>query len=283
MDSLSLKILPWNGHKAALSLTFDDGVPAHWEIAAPALERRGLRGTFFVVAGRSQDQQGWKRLVEGGHEVANHSISHKRTKDLGPGEDVRQVAEAKAALERILKVPIHTFAYPFTETTPGLKEAAQAHHFLSRGGQGRYYWAPQEDPDWSEVPSQVAMSSFPLSTYEKWVQETYRQESWTIFQLHGIEGGGEGWQPMPRAVFDGLLDLIASQKDKIWVAPFAEVGAYWKAQKIIEKALADAFPGRPIAWKRPDPFPAGVILKALWKGSPLSVPFDTGALPLGLL
>jgi peptidoglycan/xylan/chitin deacetylase (PgdA/CDA1 family) len=279
MDPLPLQILPWNGYKAALSLTFDDGVPAHWEIAAPELERRGLRGTFFVVAGRSQGQEGWRRLVKGGHEVANHSISHKRVKDLGPGEDVQQVAGAKELLEKALKVPIHTFAYPFTETTPGLKEAAQTHHFLSRGGQGNYYWTPGQEPDWSEVPSQVAMSDLPLSLYEEWVQETLRTQSWTVLQLHGIEGGGEGWQPMPRAIFDGLLDLIASQKDRIWVAPFAEVGAYWKAQKVVEEALKNGS----VNWKKPDPFPSGVVLKAIGQWKAFSIPFDAGILPPELL
>lgn len=279
MDPLPLQILPWNGYKAALSLTFDDGVPAHWEIAAPELEHRGLRGTFFVVAGRAQGLEGWKRLVHGGHEVANHSISHKRVKDLASGEDVQQVVEAKRILEEALKVPIHTFAYPFTETTPGLKKAARANHFLSRGGQGNYYWTPDQEPDWSEVPSQVAMSAFPLSLYEGWVQETLRTKSWTVLQLHGIEGGGEGWQPMPRAIFDGLLDLIASQKNRIWVAPFAEVGAYWKAQKVVEEASKTGS----VTWKKPDPFPSGVVLKALWKGRPVELPFDAETLPPELL
>jgi peptidoglycan/xylan/chitin deacetylase (PgdA/CDA1 family) len=274
-----LHILPWNGHTAALSLTFDDGVPAHWQIAAPELERRGLRATFYVVAGRSQGQEGWERLVSGGHEVANHSISHKRVKDLGPGEDVQQVVEAKTILEKTLKVPIHSFAYPFTETTPGLKEVARTNHFISRGGQGKYYWSPEEEPDWSEVPSQVAMSEFPLSTYEKWLQKNHRQKSWTILQLHGIEGGGEGWQPMPRPVFDSLLDLIAAQKGYVWVAPFAAVGAYWKAQKVVEKAIHEAGPGvQGITWQRPHPFPIGVILKAQSPKGPIDIPFDACSL-----
>ena len=279
MNPLPLKILPWNGHQAALSLTFDDGVPAHWEIAAPELEKRGLRGTFFVVAGRPQGQGGWRRLTEGGHEIANHSVSHKRVKDLAPGEDIRQVVEAKELLEETLKVPIHTFAYPFTETTPGLKEAARTHHFLSRGGQGQFYWTSEEEPDWSEIPSQVAMTDFPLAIYEGWIQEAIQFKSWTILQLHGIEGGGEGWQPMPRAIFNGLLDRVASRKERVWIAPFAEVGAYWKAQKVVEEAMKIGSN----TWKKPTPFPSGVILKALWKGEPISLPFDPETLPPGLL
>ena len=30
-----LKVVPWNGHKAATSLTFDDGDPIHLDVVIP--------------------------------------------------------------------------------------------------------------------------------------------------------------------------------------------------------------------------------------------------------
>ena len=34
--------------RGAISLTYDDALPCHWLLVAPALEAQGLRGTFYV-------------------------------------------------------------------------------------------------------------------------------------------------------------------------------------------------------------------------------------------
>ena len=40
----------WPGDAvAAVCLTYDDGLDCHVDIAAPALERHGFRGTFYVT------------------------------------------------------------------------------------------------------------------------------------------------------------------------------------------------------------------------------------------
>jgi len=43
--------------KPLVCLTFDDGYVDNFEIAAPALEARGLRGTFFITAGAVEAQK----------------------------------------------------------------------------------------------------------------------------------------------------------------------------------------------------------------------------------
>ena len=45
------------GSKPLVCLTFDDGYVDNFEIAAPLLEARGLRGTFYITAGAVQAQQ----------------------------------------------------------------------------------------------------------------------------------------------------------------------------------------------------------------------------------
>ncbi|MEM7808584.1 MAG: polysaccharide deacetylase family protein [Planctomycetota bacterium] len=45
----------WNEPLPPALLTFDDGTRDHLDVAAPVLERRGLRGVFFVLAGPSRD------------------------------------------------------------------------------------------------------------------------------------------------------------------------------------------------------------------------------------
>jgi peptidoglycan/xylan/chitin deacetylase (PgdA/CDA1 family) len=65
------------GARAAVSLTYDDGLNSQLEHAIPDLEARGLRGTFYLtkdnVAPRIDD---WVNVAHHGHEIGNHSVSH---------------------------------------------------------------------------------------------------------------------------------------------------------------------------------------------------------------
>ncbi|HCL92065.1 MAG TPA: hypothetical protein DIC50_04685 [Verrucomicrobia subdivision 3 bacterium] len=62
-----------------VSLTFDDSVDSHLDLAAPLLEQLGVRGTFFVYLGShsfTHRNRQWRRLALRGHELGNHTIFH---------------------------------------------------------------------------------------------------------------------------------------------------------------------------------------------------------------
>lgn len=68
-----------------VALTFDDG-PTEFGVDAvlPVMKRYGARGTFFLIGDSflppfgSIDGPLLRRIVADGHEVGNHSLSHKR-------------------------------------------------------------------------------------------------------------------------------------------------------------------------------------------------------------
>jgi len=64
---------------ALICLTYDDALPVHRAVVAPALAERGLHGTFYVPAARDDlhlGLDGWRRVAEMGHELGNHSCWH---------------------------------------------------------------------------------------------------------------------------------------------------------------------------------------------------------------
>ena len=80
---------PWpNGAKAAVVLSYDDGVDVHLDYVAPDLEAAGLRGTFFVP-GHSESLAKrfpeWRALAARGHELGNHAIFHPCLRTRPPG------------------------------------------------------------------------------------------------------------------------------------------------------------------------------------------------------
>jgi peptidoglycan/xylan/chitin deacetylase (PgdA/CDA1 family) len=268
MSSSLFHVLPWNGYKAALSLTFDDGDPSQLDLAIPEMEKRGLTGTFYLITGRLTRPQDWKKAANTGQEIGNHSLSHKRSKDLAPGEAKQQVAEAKKALEDLIQKPVLTFAYPFTDITPDLRKAAVSAHLLSRGGLGASYCMEAgSDPDWDYLPSLVARTLISPGVYKGWADEAIQRESWVIPQFHAFEGTALGWQPLPRKNLCEFLDFLVEVKKDLWTAPLGQVGGYWRAQKTLEESSVKQEGSKYTwAWEKSSLFPGGITLKVKING-----------------
>lgn len=268
----TLQVIPWNGYKGALSLTFDDGDPSQLDVAVPELAKRDFKGTFFLIQDRLVQVEDWKRAADAGQEIGNHSLTHKRAKDLVPGEAERQVLEAKNLLEDLFKMPLLTFAYPFTEINPALRRSAQTHHLLSRGGMGSYYLMPASFPDWDYLPSPVAYTLTSSGVYKGWADQAIAMGSWTIPQFHAFEGTLTGWQPLAAVTFVDFLDYLVERRNEIWIAPMGEVGAYWKAQKQLEEAKPEQVSTKTTwTWDKPPLFPHGLILKVQIKGKNIGI------------
>lgn len=61
-----------------IALTYDDG-PVHHEALLPVLRRAGAKATFFVMGrGLEAAMPIARRMVAEGHELGNHSYSHRR-------------------------------------------------------------------------------------------------------------------------------------------------------------------------------------------------------------
>ena len=69
-----------HGARAAVSLAYDDALDSHLDRAIPALNRYGLKGSFYLqlsspVIGQRLPQ--WRAAAAMGHELGNHSLFHQ--------------------------------------------------------------------------------------------------------------------------------------------------------------------------------------------------------------
>jgi sialate O-acetylesterase len=67
-----------------ISLTFDDALGAHLDVAMPILDAAGLRGTFYAhvaAAAFLPRADDWRRAAAAGHEIGNHTIFHPATEE----------------------------------------------------------------------------------------------------------------------------------------------------------------------------------------------------------
>jgi peptidoglycan/xylan/chitin deacetylase (PgdA/CDA1 family) len=275
------KVSPWNGHAAAISLTFDDARPVHLDVAVPELNKRHLRATFFVIVSKLSRIDDWRQLRSQGHEIGNHSASHEHPAGLNAESAEIQVEDAKKFLDGNFGTNISIFAYPYSETSRRLAFWVKKYDFAARSGcsdQGcddnLFYITPHPTPDWYNIPSQPALTRLSLAEYKGWIDKAMLLKAWTILQIHGIGDPSTGWEPIPTVTFLSLLDYVKQCQDRgLWVAPFGEVAAYMRATDIFEHAAKQERigPGAnttsdpetdTYVWEVPDNFPKGVLLKA---------------------
>lgn len=124
-----------------VALTFDDGpTPLGVDAVLPVLQRHGAHATFFLVGQEMDRYPGQaRRLLVAGHELANHSYSHKRMWGLFPGEYEREIRRTDALLRREGAVNPTFFRPPNGKKLTGLPIAVE------RAGYRTVTW-DHEDP-----------------------------------------------------------------------------------------------------------------------------------------
>lgn len=129
-----------------VSITFDDGNTSDVQHALPALHRRGLTATFFVVAGRlgepgflSEDDV--RLLAAEGMTIGSHGMHHRSWRKLGDEQLEEELAAARKRLEGVVRRPVLDAACPFgaydRRVLRGLRRYGYRRVFTSDGGSAR--------------------------------------------------------------------------------------------------------------------------------------------------
>jgi peptidoglycan/xylan/chitin deacetylase (PgdA/CDA1 family) len=113
-----LSILDSVKDRADVRITFDDGNASDVTHALPALRERGLKATFFVVAGRLGaplflDAAAVKELADAGMAIGSHGMRHRAWRGLDDGALREELVDAKAILEGVVGRPVTQAACPF--------------------------------------------------------------------------------------------------------------------------------------------------------------------------
>ena len=105
-------------HPSELVVTFDDGNRSDVEVALPSLLERGLRATFFVLAGRlgtpgflAADDV--RALRSEGMGVGTHGMDHVDWRRIDDGALTRELERSRSVLEDIVGEPVVEAACPF--------------------------------------------------------------------------------------------------------------------------------------------------------------------------
>ncbi|MBN1248975.1 MAG: polysaccharide deacetylase family protein [Anaerolineae bacterium] len=236
------------GQRCAVSLTYDDGLPVHYEQVGPLLELEGLRATFYVPA-MSDVQvhpERWRQLARRGHELGNHSLFHPCTRTtereswLEPWQDLRtytlsrwrdELATANLILQLLDDQSIRSFGNTCCETTVGSGDDE-----VSMMPVLRKLFAAARGP----FNRRVVDVRQPVNLYElghfgadRLTFEEIRDEiegaaetgGWIIWMIHGVGEGTHGLC-IDEVAHEKVVRWLGSRKTDIWTAPLVKVAQH---------------------------------------------------------
>jgi peptidoglycan/xylan/chitin deacetylase (PgdA/CDA1 family) len=134
-------ILDETANRDDVALSFDDGNTSDVDIALPALQRRGLTATFFIVPGwlgnpGFMTKADVRTLATSGMKVGNHGLQHHRWTELSRQELEQEVNAGRQLLEELTGTEIETVAIPFGAYNDLVLDTLRGyrHVFTSDGG-----------------------------------------------------------------------------------------------------------------------------------------------------
>jgi peptidoglycan/xylan/chitin deacetylase (PgdA/CDA1 family) len=144
-------------------IMFDDGNESDLRYALPELRRRGLKATFFVVAGRLGvpgflDQAGVRELAAEGMTIGCHGMRHRSWRRLGEQALTEEMVDARRLLEQVVERAVTEAACPF-----GLYDR-RVLHWLRRSGYTRIYTSDggtAESDGWMQARTSVRAGDEP--------------------------------------------------------------------------------------------------------------------------
>jgi peptidoglycan/xylan/chitin deacetylase (PgdA/CDA1 family) len=103
--------------RADVRLTFDDGNASDIEIAVPELRCRGLKATFFIVAGRLGQpgyvsQEDARAIVDAGMSIGSHGQLHRPWRGLDDAALAVELADARVLLESAIGAAVRHASCP---------------------------------------------------------------------------------------------------------------------------------------------------------------------------
>lgn len=209
-----------NGAGSLISLTFDDGLPCQIEHALPALDARGLPGTFFLIANDHTEydsefrQEVWRDAQARGHEIGSHSENHKKAATLDVHTAIGEAVNSRDFLAHRLYNAPASFCYPYTDAPDYLQRAVQcAGYKQARGGRGARadkYLQPGDGANMLNTPC-FHVGPETIKDADEWIATTVRRGAWLTLMLHGV-GSPKDWDNLTVEQFTGLLDKLVAAK-----------------------------------------------------------------------
>lgn len=236
------------GKKAAIMLTYDDGLPSQLAHVVPQLDEYGFKGTFFLMGYYLKENEipKWREVSEQGHELGNHTIFHacndakadtlsghcRSLECYTVDEMLTEIKIMNNMLSAIDGKHEHSFAYPC-----GQYKAGGQDYGTPMIEQGICNFARMTDAETvitspsqlipNNVPAFTAFPDYKAEQLIAFIQQVLDQGGAGVILFHGV--GGD-WIAVDTDEHQKMVDFLASHPE-IWVGTFSDVLTHIYQQK----------------------------------------------------
>lgn len=239
----------WPGQKkAAIVLTYDDGLASQRQYVIPQLEQAGFRGSFFLYGQvvKAEDIPQWRNAAAGGHELGNHSLFHPclagtTESTSSPCHSLEcysvkdmliEISMMNNYLSAIDGKPEHAYAYPCGQCVVAdgqdySKPLLEAGIVKYARGTVRGIVTDIKKLDFSKVPTLPALPGCQADELIRYAKDALAQGGLGVIVFHGV--GGD-YLTVDKEEHRKLVDFLAAHREEIWVGTFSEVLDYLAQQ-----------------------------------------------------
>lgn len=234
------------GKKAAVCMSYDDGIITHLDNAIPDLNEAGFRGTFYLMGMNLVPEmvEGWRLAASQGHELGCHSLFHPCSGeyDWVPEEyrtddyTLRRIFDEIQAMNQFLYAvdgkTERTYAYPcHVKEVSGINyvDTLSRKGFFPGARNGFAAAAVSSDNlNLFDIPSMSITDEVPFEKVVAYIEAAVENESLAVFCFHGI--GGE-YIVTSSEYHQKIIAYLKAHEEKLWVAPMVEVVQHLQTQQ----------------------------------------------------
>lgn len=253
---------PWvwpHQARAAVSLAYDDALNSQLDYAVPALNRHGLKASFYLtLSGETVRTRlaAWRKVAAQGHELGNHTLFHQCSRSapdrswvsvdndldtVSVAQLVAQIRVGNSMLQAIDGQQQRSFAAPCGDLNAAgdpYLQALQGDFVAMKSAFGGVVPDMLKlDPYGVGVEVATDISGEQLIAL---VQRAADAGTMVNITFHGV--GGD-YLAVSREAHDTLLQYLASHRHIYWTDTFVRIMQYVKAQRL--KAQASNAPPSP--------------------------------------
>lgn len=208
------------GKDAVFAFTFDDGTVDQYEVAAPVLDKYGIKAIFNIVPERigREKYMTWEQvadLAKRGHALGNHTLSHLNLNDpkLSEEDVENEIVRGYEEIKRHTGYEAKVVCYPYNASGPRSEKIVKQHGFKS------ICWRMD---NWG--------AKFDEDAVDKAVAKAVKDKAYRYILMHGVRPGG-GWAALADAsLFERIVKRLLSHEN-VWVAGYEESVAYREAYR----------------------------------------------------
>jgi peptidoglycan/xylan/chitin deacetylase (PgdA/CDA1 family) len=236
-----------HGARAAVSLAYDDALDSQLDTAIPALDRAGLKGSFYLTLGNpsvTRRMADWRAAAANGHELGNHTLFHPCSHagadrgwvtadvDLDTTSAARLVAQIRLGNTLLQAIDGRTAR---TFTVPCGDVSASGENYVRLIG--RDFVAIKSGPG-GVVPDMASLDPYAVGVHApsevtgaqliEVAREAARAGTMANFTFHGI--GGD-YLAVSSQAHEELLRYLAANRDVYWTDTFIAIMTHVKARQ----------------------------------------------------